>query len=320
MSTERKGVEFLVGLFLLIGFGVLAAMIITFGRLGRGMEDRYPMRVRFPNASGLVKGSGVLLSGAQIGVVSEAPKLSGANYEVEVGLLIREAVKIPRTSTFQIRSSGMLGDSYVDVVPPRTFTPSDFAEPGELINGQRTGGFDELTSKGSQVMDTLNTDVLKRVSATLDEIKITTANLNEKLLSEQNLKNVEDTFANLKTTTENFAKTAHDLDAMVGRVQEAVDTAKGTMKTIDSAAKTIDGAAGDVRLTLGDFRKTADSARGLLNKAATGDGAMGTLISDKQTAEDLKALIANMRRSGVLWYKNKPVAAPEATPAPPKRR
>src|SRR5882757_4498225 len=108
MSNERKGVEFFVGLFLLIGFGVIAAMIVTFGRLGRGMEERYPVRVRFPNASGLVKGSSVLLSGASIGVVSQAPRLSGGNYEVEVGLLIRKAVKIPRTATFQIRSSGML--------------------------------------------------------------------------------------------------------------------------------------------------------------------------------------------------------------------
>src|SRR5882757_2468408 len=107
MSHERKGTEFFVGLFLLIGFGVIATMIVTFGRLGQGMEDRYPVRVRFPNASGLVKGSSVLLSGAQIGVVSHAPQLTGERYEVEVGLLLRQAVKVPRTSTFRIRSSGM---------------------------------------------------------------------------------------------------------------------------------------------------------------------------------------------------------------------
>ncbi len=315
MSTERKGVEFFVGLFLLIGFGVIAAMIVTFGRLGRGMEDRYPMRVRFPNASGLVKGSSVLLSGAPIGVVAQPPRLTGERYEVEVGLLIREAVKVPRTSTFQIRSSGMLGDSYVDVMPPKEFSPADFAQPDELIIGQRTGGFDELTSKGSQVMDTLNTDVLKKVSEALDEIKVTTANLNERLLSEKNLKNVEDTFANLKTTTEDFSKTARNLDLMVTRTQEAVDSAKGTMKTID-------GAAIELRLALGDFRKTSESARSLLHKATTGDGTLGTLISDKKTAEDLKALIANMRRSGVLWYKNRPADSPpeRATPTPSPRR
>jgi phospholipid/cholesterol/gamma-HCH transport system substrate-binding protein len=315
MSNERKGTEFFVGLFLLIGFGVIAAMIVTFGRLGRGMEDRYPLRVRFPNASGLVKGSNVLLSGAQIGIVSHAPSLTGENYEVEVGLLVRQTVKIPRTSTFQIRSSGMLGDSYVDVVPPTEYSQGDFAEPNELIAGRRTGGLDELTTKGSEMMDTLNRDVLTKVSATLDEIKNATANLNDKLLSEKNLKNVEDTFANLKRTTEDFSKTARDLDHMVNRTQEVVDSANVTMKTID-------GAASELKLTLGDVRKTSDSARSLLNKASNGDGAIGALISDKQTAEDLKALIANLRRSGVLWYKNRPISEPEPapTPAPPRKR
>src|SRR5204862_6397027 len=130
-----------------------------------------------------------------------------------------------------------------------------------------------------QVMDTLNSDVLKKVSEALEEIKATTANLNEKLLSEKNLKNVEETFANLKTTTENFSKTARDLDLMVNRAQEVVDAAKGTMKTVDIAAA-------ELKLTLGDFRKTSESARSLLNRAANGDGALGTLISDRQTAED----------------------------------
>jgi ABC-type transporter Mla subunit MlaD len=316
MSTERKGVEIFVGLFLLAGFGVIAALVITFGRVGQGMQKQYPIRVRFPNASGLVKGSEVLLSGARIGVVTQAPALTGQNYEVEAELSLREAVQVPRQATFQIRSNGMLGDSYVDVIPPAKFTPADFAQPGELIVGQRTGGLDELTSKGSQMMDTLNTDILKKVSDALDEIRGATSSINAKLLSDANLKNLEETFANLKTMTEDFSKTARDLDLMVGRTQEVVDSAKGTMKTID-------GAAGDLRLAIGDFRKMSDSARTLLNKASNGEGALGTLISDKQTAEDLKALISNMRRSGVVFYKNRPATAedppPTRTPSPKRR-
>jgi hypothetical protein len=102
---------------------------------------------------------------------------------------------------------------------------------------------------------------------------------------------------------------------MVNRTQEVVDSAKGTMKTID-------GAADELKLTLGDFRKTSDSANTLLTKATHGQGALGTLISDKETADDLKALIANLRRHGVLWYKNRPVEsdAPPKPPAPRKRR
>lgn len=314
MSTQRKGVEFFVGLFLLIGFAVIATMVVVFGRVGQGMQKSYSLKVRFPNASGLVKGSDVLLSGDRIGVVLQAPRLVGSRYQVEIEVAVRDTVQIPRASILQIRSNGMLGDSYVDVVPPGKFEEGDYWEPNETIPGKRTGGFDELTTKGSQVMDTLNTDVLKRVSETLDEIKVTTANLNEKLLSEKNLKNVEETFANLKTTSEDFSKTARNLDVMVGKAQEVVDSAKGTMKTIDDAA-------GDLQLTLGDFRKTSGSARSLLDTAASGDGALGMLMTNKEAAEDLKALISNMRRSGVLFYKDRALEKAESpTPRPPYRR
>ncbi len=309
MSTERKGVEFFVGLFLVIGLGVIAAMVVIFGRFGQGMQDNYPLAVEFPNASGLVKGSDVLLSGARIGVVTKAPALTGNNFAVAVEMSVRESVKIPRKSTFQIRSNGMLGDSYVDVAPPAQYDPTDFWKPGERIVGTRTSGFDELTAKGGQMIDTLNRDVLKKVSAELDEIKLATNSLNERLLNETNLKNLEATIANLKETTSSFSSTARELNGVVKKADDAVDSAKGTMKTVD-------GAAGDLRLALGDFRKVADSAKTLLNKAGTGDGTLGTLISDRKTAEDLKTLIANLRRSGVLFYKDRPLAAGEATPAP----
>src|SRR5580704_5927591 len=110
MSTERRGVEFFVGLFLIAGFGVVAALAVVFGRAGQGIEKLYPIRVRFPNASGLVKGSDVLISGARIGTVATSPTLTGERYDVEVMLNIRDAVHIPRAAAFQIRTNGMLGD------------------------------------------------------------------------------------------------------------------------------------------------------------------------------------------------------------------
>jgi phospholipid/cholesterol/gamma-HCH transport system substrate-binding protein len=285
----------------------VATLAVTFGRAGRGLEKFYPIRVRFPNASGLAKGADVLLSGAEIGITNKAPKLVGDNYEVEVELGIRESVRIPRNATFQIRTNGMLGDSYIDVVVPPNFDPKDVAQPGELITGQRTGGLDELTSKGSQMIDTMNSEILRKLSGELDEIRAVTKSVNDEVLNKKNLGNLEDTLANLKAATNDFSRASRDLDLVVARTQEVVDSAKGTMKTVD-------GAAGELKLALGDYRKVADSARGLLNKASAGEGTLGMLVSDKQTADNLKTLIANMRRSGVVFYKDRPLATPEPAP------
>lgn len=313
MSTERKGVELFVGLFLLIGFGVIAAMVLIFGRVGQGFQSLYPITVEFPNAGGLVKGCDVLLSGAKIGNVTEAPRLSGRAFAVSAPMRIHDGVRIPRKATFLIRTSGMLGDSYVDVVPPATYEPADVIQPGETVIGTRAGGIEDLTAKGGKMMDTLNEDVLRKLNMELDEIQIATRSINSKLLSDENLKNLQETFANLKATTAGFAQTSKDLDAVVAKTNEAVEAAKGTLKTVDSAAA-------DVRLAIGDVRKMTDSANILVKKATTGEGTLGTLISDKQAAENLKALIINLRRSGVLFYKDRPVGSPEVSTPPPRSR
>ena len=310
MTTERRGVELFVGLFLLIGFGVIATMILLFGRIGKGFTKSYPINVEFSNASGLLKGCDVLIAGVKIGLVVEAPHLSGG-YAVVAPMNIREGVRIPHKSTFLIRTNGMLGDAYVDVVPQPNADPADFVRPNETIPGSRVGGLDELTAKGGRMIDTVNDEVLRKINMELDEIQIATRNINARLLSEKNLKNIEETFANLKKTTEEFSQTSKDLDAVVAKTSEAVDSAKVMLKTVD-------GAAADIRLAIGDFRKLTDSANGLVKKATTGDGTLGTLISDRQTAENLKNLIANLRRSGVLFYKDRPLPESEASTPPPR--
>ena len=320
MSFESKKVEFLVGLFLLAGFSAIAVMVVKFGRLGSALRESYEITVQFPNASGVVKGSEVLLSGASVGNVDALPELATGTYAVKVKLRIRADVKIPRTSYFQIRQTGLLGDSYVDVNTPQKFTDADFAKPGEEIAGSRSTGIDDLTSKGSEMIDTMNRDILKKVSEELDALKIATSNINERLLSEKNLKNVEVTFENLSTVSKEFAETAKQLDAIVAKTYAAVASANGTMKTIDNTANDLKGAITDFRKLADSATKTAETAKNLLARIDRGDGTLGMLLTDRAAAENLRSLIANLRRSGVLFYKDRPVGAPAATPAPAVKR
>jgi ABC-type transporter Mla subunit MlaD len=318
MSAERKGVEFVVGLFLAAGLIAIAVMVVMFGRLGRAMQDSYEITVQFPNASGIVKGSEVLLSGASVGNVDALPVLATGSYSVNVKLRIRADVKIPRTSYFQIRQSGLLGDSYVDVITPQKFTEADFAKDGEQIAGTRTTGFDDLTSKGSEMIDMLNRDILKKVSEELDALKIATTNVNERLFTEKNLKNIETTFENLSTSSKEFAETASKLDDIVAKTEGAMTSAQSTLKSIDTTASDLKTAIGDFRKMADSATKTVDSARTIMTRLERGDGTLGMLLSDRETAENLRTLIANLKRSGVLFYKDRPIATP--TPAPTVKR
>ena len=106
MNRHERGLEFKVGAFVFIGCAALAALVVKFGRLGEGVKTYYPLTVRFADASGLLKGSDVLLGGARIGRVAGGPRLVSNGPGVAVPLRIYDYVKIPLGSKFTVGSSG----------------------------------------------------------------------------------------------------------------------------------------------------------------------------------------------------------------------
>jgi hypothetical protein len=57
-----------------------------------------------------------------------------------------------------------------------------------------------------------------------------------------------------------------------------------------------------------------DTGNRVLKKAERGEGALGLLLTDKETADNLKSFATNLRRSGPVFYKDR-----AATPAPGPR-
>src|SRR5437870_12134508 len=95
MNRHERGLEFKVGAFVFVGLAILGAPVVQSGRLGEGLKTYYPLTVRFNDASGLLKGSDVLLSGAKIGKVSGGPRLLREGQGVEVPLKIYHYIRLP---------------------------------------------------------------------------------------------------------------------------------------------------------------------------------------------------------------------------------
>ena len=65
MIQHERGLEFKVGAFVFLGLVMLGALVVQFGRVGEGFKTYYAVNVRFADASGLLKGSDVLLAGRE---------------------------------------------------------------------------------------------------------------------------------------------------------------------------------------------------------------------------------------------------------------
>src|SRR5947208_4232430 len=108
MNRHERGLEFKVGIFVFVGLAIVGSLLVQFGRLGEGFKTYYALTVRFDDASGLLKGTDVLLSGARIGKVAGGPRLVREGGGVAVSLKIYDYVKVPEGSKFSVGSSGLL--------------------------------------------------------------------------------------------------------------------------------------------------------------------------------------------------------------------
>jgi ABC-type transporter Mla subunit MlaD len=292
-----KGLEFKVGAFVLVGLGVLAVLLVQFGRLGEGFQSYYQLLIKFPDASGLLKGSDVLLAGAKIGHVSGGPHLATSGQGVEVPVRIFGFVKIPAGSRFTVGSSGLLGDRFVSVTAPQRIT-EDFVPKNSVIEGTRDTGIDDLTKEGGALVE----DLRKAVQNANDAIE----KLTNEALSQENLDNIKAAVANLNTATTALAASTQKVDGVLDKASETMDSAKK--------------AADDLPAAIADARKTIQAATELIQKASTGKGALATLMSNPEVANDLKALISNLRAHGVLFYRDSAAKVEAQRPANQPRK
>ena len=319
--ANPKGLEIKVGLFVFIGLVIIACMAVQFGRVGQGLSKFYTLTVDFPNASGLVKNADVQLSGARIGVVAEEPKaIRGQIGSVPVKLKIREDIELPRGCYFFIGSSGLLGDKSVVVALPTGFDASKF-DPQDAskiiphdstVHGTQIADINELTNKGDKNME--------KLAATLDELKETLEKVQNGVLNNENMDNLKETFASLKTTTDNIAKASTKIDSIMTGAQSAVDSAKETFAEAKETMGSINGAATDVRSVVAEARGVVQSSQTVLKAAQTGQGTLPMLLGNREVADNLRAVIANIRKHGLLFYRDSaPAAVPVETPVKAQR-
>ena len=290
MSQRERGLEAKVGAFVFVGLAMLAALVVQFGRLGEGVKTYYGLTVRFPDASGLLKGSDVLLAGAKIGLVSDGPKIAPGGEGVSVPLRIYDYVKIPTGSKFTVGSSGLLGDRFVTVSPP-SGQPSSYLTKNAVIAGTRETGLDDITREGDLL--------IKDLRGTVQTINTTVTRLNDQTLSSINLDNLKSSMEHLNQTTGSLAESSKKIDGVL-------DKADSTMSSAKKAAD--------------DFQAAMTDAQKLIREATKGKGLLPTLLNNEQLGKDLQALISNLRAHGVLFYRDSAAQAEPARPPTPAPR
>lgn len=325
MPVREKRRERTAGLFVLIGLLLLGVLIVEFGRFGDRFKGHYPLYIEFPDTAGIIKNSEVRLRGAKVGRVATKPELTTgrASNTVRMEMRIRNEVKIPRDSTFQIGSSGLLGDKFIEITPPDKES-GQYYQSGETIMGVGAGGFDSIKSDAQSIArdaSMLIKDAQKtfeKIDQALDSIKsigdkvnTTMTRVNDGFLSKDNLDNFSLAMANFETSSrnikgasENLKPTISDTRATLASIKKAADGAQNLIADARREIKNIEPALRGIPKAVRSIDRAASKAEKTMTAFQNKDSLVGTMAYDRETGTNAKEFMRNLKRYGILRYRD----------------
>jgi len=113
----RKGIETLVGLFVLLGLLGLVFLALQAANLGASSGGAtYAVQARFDNVGGLKPRAPVRVAGVTVGRVKSIG-VDPKTFQGVVTLDIEKAYSFPKDTAAKILTSGLLGDQYIGLEP-----------------------------------------------------------------------------------------------------------------------------------------------------------------------------------------------------------
>lgn len=337
MNPNRK-TELLVGLFLLVGLTMVGALILQFGRVNEMFSDSYTLKLAFPNAPGIKKGSPVYLGGSRIGKVRDKPLLEPDSSGVTLEIEIFGDKRVPKSSSFLVGTNGLMGDALIDIKIDLKDDGSDITDfypfdYDKIIDGSRDGGLGSLqdtaasaAKKVDVVLDdvklaltdirtamkkvnegALSDDVISDFKQSMEHLNKTMTRVDDKVLGEENAANLKAAISDIKDAAASFKKTATNLETTTAKLGPMFDKLDPAIAKADKVMTSADQALTSVKKGVDDFAAIARSMR-------SGDGLMAALLNDPELKGEFKALIGNLKERGILRYKD--LSEPAPAPAP----
>lgn len=283
--------EIKVGLFVLIGLVLGAALVISFNKGSGPLQKTYHLRMQAKDVSGVIPGSFVLMAGVRIGAV-EKIELDDATGTVFLLARLSSAHRLRDDAVFLIKQSGFIGDQYIGVFQGKSKT---FLTNGATVNIEAPFDLGEVArSTGGLV---------KRVDTMVGQLSNAVARVDTVLLSGDTLTNIAKIVANFHTVSEQTLST-------LGKLENLIDTNGPSLTASVTNAQAftlkLNDLATELRQTIATNRDQLTASVNNIEKATakldiamgdinSGKGLAGTLIKNEQLAVDMSLIMSNFQ-------------------------
>ena len=315
-----------VGLFVAIGLVLLAVLLVQFSKGTSLFRGTYSLKLHAVNVGGLKVKSGVLLSGVQVGTVSQI-QLAPDTKSVTIMLKVYKDVKIYHDARFVIEQAGFLGDQFVSVIPTENFPPAltnnadvDCQEPFNLQEVARSAaGF------------------IQRLDETTKKLDAAVTDLRAQVLNAQTLANFSASITNLRVFTEQAIGAVKGINGIVATNGSQVSLAVSNAVYFTTKLNRLAGSAQEMLATNGanltaatkNIEDLTITFKQLAADLQAGKGLAGTVLQNQQLATNVQTIAANLSITtsnlnrvglwGILWSQKTPATNTFKTSTGPKR-
>lgn len=226
--------EVRAGAFVMGASVLLLAMLFFSADLAFWFKPTKNIFITFKNVSGLAKYDPVLFKGVKVGkvtdmeVLAEGDGIVMVSIEVDDDLPLHQSVpQGPQGSIFQIISTGLLGESAVEIVPGDFSAPELKSE--SVVAGREVVRLEDLTYMVQEIatnvrdaMDTLtktinDPETQEKFGLILDSLTNASKDLDQ--LISGNANNINSIMTNLDKTSRDLSKTSGNLRAVSGEMR-----------------------------------------------------------------------------------------------------
>ncbi len=151
-STSQK---VKIGIFTLIGFGVLLGGIFVIGNKQNLFSDTFSIFATFKNVGGLMVGNNIRFAGINVGTVEEVVIINDTTVRVDMRLQSKVHKFLKNDAMASIGSDGLMGDKLVVIAPG--INGDKLIEDGGYIHSVDPMDFDKIIGKFTRVVDNAET-------------------------------------------------------------------------------------------------------------------------------------------------------------------
>ena len=315
--------ELKIGVVAIAAVGITAVLIFSLtGQKGFSWQ-RYTLKTRFADVSGLASGSPVRVAGVEVGTVTGI-EFAGAQVDVIFQVKSDLRSRITDNSQAVLGSVSLLGESAVDIsaatsgtpIPDYGYVPTGRAKGSVAdVTQQATNGIEEITGLvkdirgGRGTVGKLMTDdqlyaelraFTKSVNAVTDAIHRGRGTLGRLVNDPATANALEASLKNLETMTRRINAGEGSLGKLLNddAFAQSLTGATSNLRTLTDRLNRGDGTIGKLVTDPALFNRLNDLSErldDLVTKLNAGEGTAGLLLKDRQLYENMNGAITDLR-------------------------